>query len=116
MYELIVFLCQQGNTALHYAAMNGSYNSIKLLFEFGVDPFIHNMCGETAIELACKNSRAKVVRFMFENDPTENNLVTLVEGIETSSEVQQLIEEFSERRRNSEFLRQAEQFRLKLGF
>ncbi|TMW63547.1 hypothetical protein Poli38472_002488 [Pythium oligandrum] len=42
----------QGNTALHYAAMSNQVESVKVLLRMGADPFVLNNYGHAAIDLA----------------------------------------------------------------
>lgn len=50
-----------GNTALHWAALNGHLDAVKVLLEEGADPTITNSRGHDAVYEAEVNDRKEVV-------------------------------------------------------
>ena len=60
----------QGNTALHYAAINNNIELARLLLEKGADPEIKNNEGHSVIDLAKKNNflNINVSKCIFEDD------------------------------------------------
>ncbi|CAF1013321.1 unnamed protein product, partial [Didymodactylos carnosus] len=52
--------------AIHLAAKSGNINIIKLLLKNNVDIFITNIFGETALHIACKYNRIKVVETLID--------------------------------------------------
>jgi ankyrin repeat protein len=59
---------RDGNTALHYAAMNDSgaaaKNIAELLLEFGADPNALNNKGKTALDIAAENKNEPLVKLL----------------------------------------------------
>ena len=55
-----------GNTALHWAALNGHLPSVKVLLENGGDPTITNARGHDAIYEAELNDKSDVVKWVLE--------------------------------------------------
>ena len=53
-----------GNTALHWAAVNGHLESVKVLLEEGADPTIKNQLGHDAVYEAELNDRKEVVEWI----------------------------------------------------
>lgn len=55
---------QAGNTALHWAALNGHLDSVKVLLEEGSDPTITNQRGHDAVYEAELNDKKDVVEWV----------------------------------------------------
>ena len=55
---------QAGNTALHWAALNGHLEAVKILLEHGGDPTITNSRGHDAVYEAELNDKREVVEWM----------------------------------------------------
>lgn len=55
---------QSGNTALHWAALNGHLESVKILLEYGADPTITNQKGHDAVYEAELNDKREVVEWV----------------------------------------------------
>lgn len=53
-----------GNTALHWAALNGHLESVKVLLEQGADPTITNQRGHDAVYEAELNDKTEVVEWV----------------------------------------------------
>lgn len=53
-----------GNTALHWAALNGHLESVKVLLEQGADPTITNQRGHDAVYEAELNDKKEVVEWV----------------------------------------------------
>jgi ankyrin repeat protein len=53
-----------GNTALHWAALNGHLESVKVLLEEGSDPTITNQRGHDAVYEAELNDKSQVVEWV----------------------------------------------------
>ena len=66
-----------GNTALHWAALNGNLESVKKLLEYGADPTITNQKGHDAIYEAELNYKTEVVEWVLKEGG---------EGLETGLE------------------------------
>jgi hypothetical protein len=56
-----------GNTALHWAALNGHLNAVKILLEQGADPTIKNARGHDAIFEAELNDKSEIVEWVLKN-------------------------------------------------
>jgi uncharacterized protein len=56
-----------GNTALHWAALNGHLNAVKVLLEQGADPTIKNARGHDAIFEAELNDKSEIVEWVLKN-------------------------------------------------
>lgn len=54
------------NTPLHYAALNGHFEAVKLLLAAGADPTIVNKAGHDAVYEAEVNGKDEVARFILE--------------------------------------------------
>jgi hypothetical protein len=52
-----------GNTALHWAALNGKFDAVKMLFEHGADLTIKNERGRDAILEALLNDKNEIVEW-----------------------------------------------------
>ena len=55
---------QAGNTALHWAALNGHLESVKVLLDQGSDPTIPNQRGHDAVYEAEINDKKEVVEWV----------------------------------------------------
>jgi ankyrin repeat protein len=55
---------KSGNTALHWAALNGHLESVKHLLEYGADPTITNQRGHDAVYEAELNDKKEVVEWV----------------------------------------------------
>lgn len=55
---------QAGNTALHWAALNGHLEAVKVLLEHGGDPTIPNARGHDAVYEAELNDKQEVVEWV----------------------------------------------------
>ena len=55
---------KSGNTALHWAALNGHLESVKKLLEYGADPTITNQKGHDAVYEAELNDKKDVVEWV----------------------------------------------------
>jgi ankyrin repeat protein len=53
-----------GNTALHWAALNGHLEAVKVLLEEGADPTITNQRGHDAVYEAELNDKTEVVEWV----------------------------------------------------
>jgi hypothetical protein len=53
-----------GNTALHYAALNGKLECVKLLVDNGADPTVRNAAGHDPVYEAEINDRSEVVEWV----------------------------------------------------
>lgn len=53
-----------GNTALHWAALNGKLDCVKVLMEAGADPTIKNRAGHDAVYEAELNDKTEVVEWV----------------------------------------------------
>lgn len=63
----LAFISQQnsaGNTALHWAAVNGHLESVKALLDAGADPTIKNKAGHDAVYEAEVNDKTEVVEWV----------------------------------------------------
>lgn len=67
---------KNGETALHFAAQNGSAEICLLLIRQGADPFVRNCNGESALDLASLYGRDICVKVLL--DSTKSNLNTLM--------------------------------------
>jgi uncharacterized protein len=56
-----------GNTALHWAALNGQLDAVKMLLEQGADPTIKNARGHDAIFEAELNDKSEIVEWVLKN-------------------------------------------------
>jgi ankyrin repeat protein len=56
-----------GNTALHWAALNGHLDAVKVLLEQGADPTIKNARGHDAIYEAELNDKMEIVDWVLKN-------------------------------------------------
>jgi ankyrin repeat protein len=56
-----------GNTALHWAALNGHLDAVKVLLEQGADPTIKNARGHDAIYEAELNDKMQIVDWVLKN-------------------------------------------------
>jgi ankyrin repeat protein len=73
-----------GNTALHWAALNGHLQAVKALLDHGADPTITNQKGHDAVYEAELNDRKEVVEWILkESDEMEQGLGGEDEEIET---------------------------------
>lgn len=64
MLELINAQNSSGNTALHWAALNGHLEAVKVLLEQGADPTICNQRGHDAVYEAELNDKNDVVEWV----------------------------------------------------
>ena len=55
---------RKGNTALHHAAAAGRVRTIEILFQYGANTQIKNSAGFGIIEIAHKNGKPEVVKFI----------------------------------------------------
>lgn len=55
---------EQGNTALHFAAANGSFKKVKALVEAGAEINIQNAVGNTPLMSACINDNVLIVSYL----------------------------------------------------
>ena len=55
---------KSGNTALHWAALNGHLECVKKLLEYGADPTITNQKGHDAVYEAELNDKKEVVEWV----------------------------------------------------
>lgn len=64
-----------GNTALHWAALNGYLQAVKILLDHGADPTIPNQKGHDAVYEAELNDRKEVVEWILkESEEMEQGL------------------------------------------
>eukprot|EP01114_Cavostelium_apophysatum_P016722 TRINITY_DN4814_c0_g1_i3.p1 TRINITY_DN4814_c0_g1~~TRINITY_DN4814_c0_g1_i3.p1 ORF type:complete len:804 (-),score=200.33 TRINITY_DN4814_c0_g1_i3:47-2458(-) len=68
-----------GNTALHWAVINGQQEVIKALVEHGADPNATNFWGYTALALAVLEEQLDTAEFLLENGSNAN--IASVHGI-----------------------------------
>ena len=64
MLEIINAQNEAGNTALHWAALNGHLEAVKVLLENGGDPTITNARGHDAVYEAELNDKQEVVEWV----------------------------------------------------
>ena len=64
LIQWIVHQQNEGATALHYAANNGSLASATRLLEGGADLTLRDNDGETALDYARSNGRSEVVALL----------------------------------------------------
>lgn len=72
--ELIALLNKRnaaGNTALHWAALNGHMEAVKALVDGGADPYIQNGVGHDAIYEAEVNDKKEAVDWMLKEGDLE---------------------------------------------
>jgi len=62
--EVVNILGPDGNRPLHYAAMKGQADIVRLLLERGAEVGARNKAGETALDLARANSQESVVELL----------------------------------------------------
>lgn len=55
---------EQGNTALHFAAANGSFEKVKALVEAGAEINIQNVIGNTPLMAACIKDNVRIVAYL----------------------------------------------------
>ena len=67
MLEVVNKQNRAGNTALHWAALNGHLNAVKVLLEQGADPTIKNARGHDAIFEAELNDKSEIVEWVLKN-------------------------------------------------
>jgi hypothetical protein len=81
MLGLINAQNKAGNTALHWAALNGHLSSVKTLLELEADPTITNQKGHDAVYEAELNDKEDVVRWVLkESESLEQGLGEAANG------------------------------------
>lgn len=56
--------CKQGATALGISAQEGHEECVKVLLQFGANPFKSDHCGRTPFKLAAKSNRNNVMKIL----------------------------------------------------
>ncbi|KAL8781221.1 MAG: hypothetical protein Q9213_006114 [Squamulea squamosa] len=85
-----------GNTPLHWAALNGHLDAVKILLAAGADPTIRNIAGHDAVYEAERSGKQEVVEWLLREGSglesgVEGSCVTKEEevpGVEVEKEVQ----------------------------
>lgn len=78
---------KSGNTALHWAALNGHLESVKKLLECGADPTITNQKGHDAVYEAELNDKKEVVEWVLkESEGLEEGIAGDAEEGEAADE------------------------------
>lgn len=85
--ELINAINEAGNTPLHWAALNGHLESVKLLIQSGADITIFNQAGHDAVFEAEINDKNEVVDWLCAN------LEELEHGIGQNGEASEDVDE-----------------------
>jgi uncharacterized protein len=77
-----------GNTALHWAALNGHLEAVKVLLEEGADPTITNQRGHDAVYEAELNDKKDVVEWVLKEggEGLENGVAGGEEGEDVGDE------------------------------
>ena len=89
MLEVLNAQNQAGNTPLHWAALNGHLECVKVLLEEGADPTVRNQSGHDAVYEAELNDKTEVVEWVLKEggDGLEEGLGESPGGHEESDEV-----------------------------
>ena len=68
---------EEGDTPLHYAALEGHLDIVKLLLEHGADPNVKDGFGETPLHFAALEGHLDVAKLLLEHGADPN-----VQGVE----------------------------------
>lgn len=79
-----------GNTPLHWAALNGHLDAIKILLAAGADPAILNVAGHDAVYEAERSGKQEVVEWLLKSG---NGLETGISLPQQSEELQEDVDE-----------------------
>ncbi|KAJ3320606.1 hypothetical protein HDV06_005124 [Boothiomyces sp. JEL0866] len=75
----------QGSRALHWAALNGQLECVKLLLQFGANPLLRDNSGKSPATLAEQGEHLEVAKILLESyDPEQDEVDT--EDVVVSSE------------------------------
>jgi ankyrin repeat protein len=83
---------EHGNTGLHWAALGGHLDVVKLLLENGATPALANERNYVPLDLAQFNDHAEVAQYflsfagMLEEENQESGLSAAAEGVEIEDE------------------------------
>lgn len=85
---------KSGNTALHWAALNGHLEPVKKLLEYGADPTITNQNGHDAVYEAELNDKKEVVEWVLkESEGLEEGIAGDAEEGEAARDSMEMDEE-----------------------
>lgn len=83
---------EHGNTGLHWAALGGHLDTVKLLMDYGASPALANERNYVPLDLANFNDKREVAEYflesagMLENNNEESGLANAAESIELAGD------------------------------